>query len=265
MRRAASLFTILPVGSFLDLTRPDARRAIAWLPWLGLALGVASGVAAGWVAWWRPGLGLLAATVGVGLWVLATGAMHLDGLADTCDGLGSRRPAEGALAVMKQSDIGPMGVAALVFVVLLEVVAAGSLTDPLALGVALALAPMVGRSAALWATLEGVAAARASGFGALFAGVTSRASALVGSGAVLAVCAGAGWALDAFGALPGGAVRGVGVLPVGALIALGGAAAWGRALVRRFGGITGDLIGAQIEGAQAAFLVLAAIGLGAGG
>jgi len=49
-----------------------------------------------------------------------TGAMHLDGLADTADGIGSRRPAEEALTIMKRSDIGPMGVAALVLVLLTD-------------------------------------------------------------------------------------------------------------------------------------------------
>lgn len=260
MRRAASLFTIVPVGSFLDLTTSDARRAVGWLPWLGLALGVVAASVGGLAAWWAPGAGLLAAALGVGVWVLATGAMHLDGLADTCDGLGSRRPADEALAIMKKSDVGPLGVAAVVFALVLEVAAAGSLRSPAALAAVLALAPMVGRAVVPVATMPGGAAARASGFGALFAGVTPPAHAAGGLLGVLAVCGAGGWGLAALGGPPAAVV----VLPVAGALAVGAAAAWGRALRRRFGGITGDLMGAQVEAAQAAFLVVAALGLARG-
>lgn len=261
MRRAASLFTIVPVGSFLDLTRADARRAVAWLPWVGLVVGLAAGAVAAAVAWWRPGLGPLAAALGVGMWALATGAMHLDGLADTCDGLGSRRPAAEALAIMRKSDIGPMGVAAVVFAVGLNVLAAGAQTSPLALGAVLALAPMVGRTAVLFATLPAVPAARTSGFGALFAGVTTRGAAAGGAGGALVVCAASGWGLGWVAGEPSEAWVGAVALLGSATLALAAAAAWGRALVRRFGGITGDLWGAQIELAQTVFLVAAALSL----
>ena len=49
--------------------------------------------------------------------------LHLDGLADTADGLGSGKPAEDALRIMKQSDIGPFGVITLLFVLLAQVAA----------------------------------------------------------------------------------------------------------------------------------------------
>lgn len=257
MRRAASLFTIVPVGTFLGLTRADARRAVAWLPWLGLVVGLVSGGISGLVVWWRPDAALLAAALGVGLWALITGAMHLDGLADTCDGLGSRRPAGEALAIMKRSDIGPMGVAAVVFAVLVDVAAASSL-PPAALGVALALAPLVGRVPVAWATTPGLPPARESGFGALFAQVTPVRGAWVASVGALLVCAVAGgwlgWATVASGGAPVAAS-----LVGAAALALVLAVAWGRALVRRFDGVTGDIMGAQIELGQAVFLVGAAL------
>ena len=52
-----------------------------------------------------------------------TRGLHLDGLADTADGLGSGKPAEDALRIMKQSDIGPFGVITLLFVLLAQVAA----------------------------------------------------------------------------------------------------------------------------------------------
>ncbi|GAA3105764.1 hypothetical protein GCM10020254_59560 [Streptomyces goshikiensis] len=52
-----------------------------------------------------------------------TRGLHLDGLADTADGLGSAKPAEDALRIMKQSDIGPFGVVTLLLVLLIQAAA----------------------------------------------------------------------------------------------------------------------------------------------
>ena len=61
------------------------------------------------------------------LLAVATGGLHLDGLADTADGLGSRRPADQALEIMRRPDAGPLGVATLVLVLLVQVSALASL------------------------------------------------------------------------------------------------------------------------------------------
>ena len=258
MRRAASLFTLIPVGSYADVTRADARRAIAWFPWLGLVIGLVSGLLAAGIGWIRPELTPLAAALAVGTWALVTGGMHLDGLADTADGLGSRRPAAEALAIMKRSDIGPMGVAALVFVIVVDVAAASAVpADYLPLVVA--LAPAVGRAASLPATRGSIPAARGSGFGALFAGVTPASGLVVGLLAVLALAAAGGAAAGVWAT--GDGLRPALVLAGAAALALAVAAAWGQALVRRFGGVTGDIIGALFECAQTVFLALAAIAL----
>ena len=83
---------------------------------------------------------------------MLTGGLHLDGLADTADGLGSRRPAAAALDIMRRSDIGPMGVAALVLVLLIQVAALAAVPRlPLA-AAALVLAEVTGRVAVVLAT-----------------------------------------------------------------------------------------------------------------
>ena len=77
----------------------------------------------------QPPVTLLAAAAILALvWLTgATGGFHLDGVADTADGLGSRRDPARALEIMKQSDIGPMGVIALVLTLLVDLGPLGQL------------------------------------------------------------------------------------------------------------------------------------------
>jgi hypothetical protein len=95
LRDALGLFTVLPVRAAPEIGRREAARAVLWLPVVGTLLAVpAAGVllaveAGGHSAPRR----LLAAALAIGVLALLTGGLHLDGLADTADGLGSRRPA----------------------------------------------------------------------------------------------------------------------------------------------------------------------------
>ncbi|MFY9670116.1 MAG: adenosylcobinamide-GDP ribazoletransferase, partial [Trebonia sp.] len=120
-----SLFTVIPVGGEAELGEGDATRAVLWMPVVGLLLGLAgAGVMIGVDTGGSGGpRRLLGAALAVGLIALLTGGLHLDGLADTADGLGSRRAPADALAIMRRSDVGPMGVAALVLVLLVQVTA----------------------------------------------------------------------------------------------------------------------------------------------
>nr|BFE88602.1 hypothetical protein GCM10020093_112030 [Planobispora longispora] len=114
----------------------------------------------------------------VGTLALLTRALHLDGLADLADGLGSGRPAERALDIMKRSDIGPFGVVTLLLTLLAQVAA---LTEAASAGYgppALAAACVAGRLALTWACREGVPTARPGGLGATVAGTVRRGPAL---------------------------------------------------------------------------------------
>ncbi|HHT12664.1 MAG TPA: adenosylcobinamide-GDP ribazoletransferase, partial [Propionibacterium sp.] len=191
MRYALGLFSIIPVPPF-EVDRRVAARAMAGFPWLGLLLGaLAAAVLYGASVLASPILGAM-----LGLAALAglTGALHLDGVADTADGLGSRRPPDEALQVMRKSDVGPMGVAVLVLVLLIDAAALASLPSPLLGAVALAGGAMTGRLAVTLASTS-QRSARRQGFGALFVGVTSIATAAVSCLAVsLAVLGGVWWA-----------------------------------------------------------------------
>jgi adenosylcobinamide-GDP ribazoletransferase len=125
LRDALGLFTVLPLRAAPEIRRREAARAVLWLPVAGALLAVpAAGVllaveAGGHSAPRR----LLAAALAIGVLALLTGGLHLDGLADTADGLGSHRPRDQALAIMRRSDVGPFGVVALLFTVLVQITA----------------------------------------------------------------------------------------------------------------------------------------------
>ncbi len=250
-RAAVTMFTVIPVAGPADIRRDTAGRIVLWLPVLGGALGAAAAgallaVEAGGDSVARR---LLAATVAFGVLGLLTGGLHLDGLADTADGLGSRRPRQEALDIMRRSDTGPMGVAALLFVLLMQVTALAVLPSGWLGAAELIVAVITSRVAVLLAA--DAPAARPQGFGALIAGAATRrvtaSVALVLAGAVAAAGAAAGGPLLA--------VRAVAAV----VLALAVAEALRRVAVRRLGGMTGDVFGAMIELSTATVLVVLAV------
>jgi adenosylcobinamide-GDP ribazoletransferase len=249
-RAALSLFTVIPVAGPAEMRRETAVRAVRWLPVLGGLLGsVAAGALLAVEAGGHSGpRRLLAATIAVAVLGVLTGGLHLDGLADTADGLGSRRPRAEALEIMRRPDIGPLGVAALVLVVLLQVTALATVAPGPPAAVALVAATITGRVAVIMAA--GSPAARPGGFGALIAGsatAPTRAAAVV----ALLVVVGAGGAAAGGPAL---AVRSLAAVVAGLLAA----ALLRVAATRRLGGTTGDVFGALIELGTATVLVVLA-------
>lgn len=258
LRAAVSLFTVIPVGGGGELREGDAARAVLWMPAVGLLLGLAgAGVMAGVGAGGADGpRRLLGAALAVALVALVTGGLHADGLADTADGLGSRRAAPEALAIMGRSDVGPMGVAALVLVLLIQVAALAAVPRVSLAAAALVLAQVTGRVAVVVAT--GSPAARPGGFGALVAGqTTARARTLTVAtlGCAIAV---AGLAAGATGLTSNGA----GLAATGLAAAFSGLLAGSllqQVARRRLGGMTGDVFGAIVEVSAATVLVACAL------
>ena len=257
LRDALGLFTVLPVRAAPEIGRREAARAVLWLPVVGALLAVpAAGVllaveAGGHSAPRR----LLGAALAIGVLALLTGGLHLDGLADTADGLGSRRPRDQALAIMRRSDVGPFGVAALVFTVLVQITALATVKPGWPGAGAVLLAAVTGRVTVVLATGRGSPAARPDGFGALVAGATAARARLTAGTAVLAVAAGTAAVVSG----PAAALRATTAVVAGLLAA----ALLRRIAVRRLGGLTGDVFGALIEvGAAAALLALALAGPG---
>src|ERR687893_2832723 len=119
---SVGLLTALPVPA---CAASSARGVLPWAPLVGLLLGgVATGIG---LLGTRTVSSLVGAVLAVTVLALLTRGLHLDGLADTADGLGPLRDRDRALAVMRQGDVGPFGVAAVVLTLLLQVACAAEL------------------------------------------------------------------------------------------------------------------------------------------
>ncbi len=247
LRFAFGTLSVLPVR-VERWDRASGGRAMVAAPLVGAVLGALAAGAGALVAW-RAG-GLLGAVAAVGVLAVLTRGLHLDGLADVADGLGSGKPAEDALRIMKQSDIGPFGVLTLVLVLLGQVAAlAGEFAHSPARGaLAVLTAAVAARCALAWGCLRTVPAARPGGLGAMVASTVApgAAAASTGGAAVLLALAGAA---DGWSAL---------LLPLAVVLGVGAGWLLLRRCVRRFGGITGDVLGATAEtAATGALLALA--------
>ena len=232
--------------------RDAARTGMLCAPLVGLVVGLFA-ASAGGLLMLLGGSPMLAAVATVAVPAAFTRGLHLDGLADTADALGSGKPAEDALRIMKQSDIGPFGVLVIVFVILGQVAALASLYGGswAAGALAAAMAAAVGRGAMTLACRHGVPPARPEGLGAAVAGtVPARLAWGVGAGLV-ALSAACGALFGAWGVLRFGAAAVIG-LAAGELLL--------RRCRERFGGVTGDVFGALCEAAVVAALVVSALG-----
>ena len=237
MLAALAFLTPLRVGRAATAA-PDGRT-FAWFPLAGAAIGLLVGA-----VWWGAGElwpPAVAAALAVTADVLVTGALHVDGLADTADGVLPHLPADRRLAVMSEPDVGAFGVVAVVITLLSRWSALGSLApDPLLV-------------AGLWcASRTGMAVvarsvhyAREEGLASDFLGPGPAAPVLAVAGAVIAV------------PLVVVAASGVGALALVAVaVVMTGVVAIAR---RQIGGFTGDVLGAAgILGETAGLLVAAA-------
>src|SRR5215216_5085757 len=162
LRIAFSLMTTLPFKLPDDWSAGDSGRASVWYPFVGLVIGSLT-----WLVWKGAMLvfpSWVAGIVTLLVWVLLTGGLHLDGLADCCDGLLASTSVERRLEIMKDPRVGAFGVIGLVLILFLKAAALASLTSATSFGILLAA------SCARWCILLAglLPLARPSGMGADF-------------------------------------------------------------------------------------------------
>jgi adenosylcobinamide-GDP ribazoletransferase len=237
LRLAVTTLTVLPVPVGKNhrsrIDRSAAAVAMGAAPAVGALLGLAlAGLL--WVGHAAGAPPLVAAALTVTASTLLTRGMHLDGLADTVDALGSYRTGDAALDIMKKSDIGPFGVAAIALTLLIQTAALAALAGTRAQIGAVVTAYAAGRLAITLVCRRGVPAARPGGLGALVAQTVP-----VPVAALLAIVVTAAATV----AIPDRPWQGPAVVAASIVVVL----VLARHAVRRFGGITGDVLGAVTE------------------
>jgi len=245
LRLAVSWLTILPAGAPAEVDRAVARQALYWAPLVGGALGLlAVGLLTALHAVGTPSL--LAGLVVVAALAGLTRGMHLDGLADTADGLGCYGGQQRALDVMRDGATGPFGVVALVLVLTTQAAALGAVVQSGRL-IPVVLAMVAARAAFGWCARIGVPAARAAGMGALVAGSQPPAVSVAWSVILLVI---------GVVAVPERPWQGTLAVAAAALVVV----ATSAHTHRRFGGVTGDVLGAAAELTTTVILVICALG-----
>ncbi len=240
LRAALAFFTRLPVGS---APLPSSFRGIMiWFPVVGLIVGGLAALLTGVAALRLPAP--LCGVLGCLAWVLITGGLHLDGVADCGDGLLVEAPPARRLEIMKDSRLGTFGGTALFFVLALKATALGTLVASFDAGwnAFFALAGVCCMAATLARSLAVAAmrlpTARPGGLGAMMNDGITRRGELIALALGLGIC------------LLNGTRGRVGLL-AGLLMA------WLllTAARKRLGGVTGDVFGCLTESVECAVLV----------
>lgn len=247
---ALSFLTIIPAGAHGDVPPERFARATRAFPMVGLVMGftlAATEFAAGWVL--HPDIAIFMALMAL---VLINGGFHLDGLADSIDGLAVRGSVERKLEVMKSGAVGPMGVIAIVFCIGLKYLALKSISNltPFLYYSTLLFMPVMGMWAMHAAMLMGHSA-RNAGLGHLFITHYKPADFAIATIVTLMLTA---LPVLLLPELSGGARElyfvAASFIAVCVVIAL-----WVRVCRAGFGGMTGDTIGASGEFGQITYLM----------
>jgi adenosylcobinamide-GDP ribazoletransferase len=234
LRAAFAFLTVLPVGY------PEDRKpgySFAYFPVVGLAIGAVL---------WMVGQATFSSTevrsfILLLVWVVLTGALHLDGFADACDALLATTTPEQRLAIMKDPHAGTWAVAGLIMLLLGKWVL---LRD--AIGPVLLATPIVARWAMVIAAKH-FPYARASGLGAYFREGLGRTQLLTATVFTLLIVIPLSWLNQPF-------------LPILLIVSILTVLACGTWAARRLGGgLTGDVYGAICELAELLCLAVAAV------
>jgi adenosylcobinamide-GDP ribazoletransferase len=235
---AVTFLTRAPVGRAVVVGGDDVARGAVLFPVVGAAVGGLAGAVA--VLLHPHVSALVTAGIAVAVAALATGAMHIDALADTADGFGAQTR-EGALAAMRDSRLGTFGVTAVALDLVVKTAAVAALLDRGGTLRALVAAGALSRAASppLAAVLP--YAGESAGPGSVLSGRLGAAAASVAAALGVAIAV---------------AVAGTTGLVLAGAVAVS-TVCLGVVFRRRLGGVTGDCLGAATELGETIALVVA--------
>lgn len=229
---ALAFLTRVPVSSRLVFDAKDVGRSARWFPFIGLLIG--GFLVAALQLFNRAFPPLVSAFLIAAVDALVTGALHLDGLADTADGFGGGRTREDVLRIMRDHAIGSYGGVALILLLATKAATLAALIEHQRAVVYLALMPMLGRWSIVLLSATVPYARRSDQEGAPPGGAVSdfvgRPELIVASVITLAAAFVLAW-------------RGLAAV----FVVLAGTALWGWYCRQRIAGITGDTLGASVE------------------
>lgn len=230
-RLALSLMTVVPVGS--TWPEGESTQVAAWFPWIGGLFGAVGYalVRLGGHFGVEQRAPLVLGAIVVAVWALFSRLLHWDGLADVFDGMWGSDDKQRRLEIMSDSHIGAFGATGVTLVALLEVLAVGTIIGrPHELPIL--VVPVFSRFASTAAAWLG-SPARPNGLGRSVMGHPTTLGLVIGVIPLAAALSGMWFGFEAFGLV---------FSVFGLLLAF----TVPHVLARRFGGVTGDVMGASI-------------------
>lgn len=238
---AIAFLTRLPLGRIIaGFDKKDYQGSVAWFPVAGLLIGsIQAGI--GWLAgFYFPAFpaAVLAFVAGVA----ASGGIHFDGLMDTADGVCSGKDPETSLEIMRDSHVGGFGVLAGILAASLQIAGLATwLASPARFPPVVISVLVVSRASISWAVTL-FPYRRENGLGSVFSSAGKRE--MIGSALLTLALV---WFLLSW--------KSIVLFAAGAVLTLG----YSLRMMRRFGGLTGDMYGALAESTNALLLLLAAV------
>jgi adenosylcobinamide-GDP ribazoletransferase len=237
---ALSFLTILPAGRFFPAEEKALARSMAFFPIAGLLIGVLA--AAGYYLMSLIFPRTLVLWLVIALIAVLTRGIHLDGLADTVDGVACGGTREKILEVMRDSRIGTFGVLALVILMGAKYLALDQIPAS-SLSASLIVMVVIGRSAMVLVCYRSVYARSSGGLGKAFTDHVGTRELMVSSLTCLVI------SLFAIGP------RGILVFSAAAFFSIG----YRQYFMKKLGGVTGDILGGANECAELLTVLLLVI------
>ena len=232
---ALQFLTVIPLPKWREFSPEELGRSIGYFPLVGIVIGL---ILAGlnWLLSWLLPSAIVNALL-ITCLVVISGALHLDGFIDTCDGIAVHKTPEERWQIMHDSRAGSFGIVGVLLLLLVKYISLNNIPEPLVI-TALVLMPVMGR----WAMVYAIFAypyARPAGLGKVFKQVASWPSLVMATIITLVVAIGLAW------------LAGLVIMVVTWVIVI----AVSAYLKRKFTGLTGDTYGAINELAEVGVLI----------